>query len=1365
MREFILIQLWMTIILLKISYAQNRMPGNGVRCSINFTDCKGCGSNEQIQSYFDHASGIYCSIADCNSSVIASSINGWGCKSCSTVNGSSVLQQGQYYDPNSKNCTNTCPQGMQASFSTNYICVAPGSDVSCSVNSTDCSGCGSTTEIQSLFKFTSGTIVALSTATANKIIQKGQYYDPVGKQCTDSCPQGTQASSSTGFICQIPIIPGSQFYDGSSCVNSCPNGQIADASTGYICKPTQPAIVAAGKPVSCSTDKSTCKSCEKNPSLQNFFQYSSQNQCQVIDCQSPKLLQNLNSWTCASCDGVSGSKVPSGKCYDGSTCTSTCQISCAQNQGGLISCSSDSQSCRSCEISNTSNNFAYSSGDQCYVKDCSNGSIPALNGWICKSCYTATGNDLIYQAQYYDPSGGFCSSSCSNSDYANFNTGYTCTTPIPGKAISCSNDSKTCSGCEPANLKDSLFTYISGSKCSVIDCRATVIGKNINGWICSSCNTDTGNQAIKQGQYYDPNSQTCTDTCPQGTQASISTGLTCLPTPIPGSDVSCSINSTNCSGCGSTTTIQSLFKFTSGTSCQITDCTSTVIGKNLNGWVCNSCSTAAGSNIIQKGQFYDPVSNQCMDSCPQGTQANSSTGFVCQPLAVPGINVNCSNDSSTCSGCGSTTDIQNLFGHNSGSSCSIKDCTASVIGNNLNGWVCNSCSTASGKNIIATGQFYDGSSCVSSCPNGQIADSSTGYVCKPIQVASVAVGNPVTCSSDKSTCKSCEKNPSLQNFFQYYSQDQCKVIDCSSPKLLSNLNRWTCASCDGVPGSKVPSGKYYDGSTCISTCESNNFIHISSYIDCVKAINQTYAQNKGGLVSCSKDSTSCSACEASNGLNYFTYSSGDQCFVKDCSASTIKSLNGFICNSCSTATGNNSIHQGQYYQQGSNSCIGDCGEFQYANFYTNYVCVTPIPGKPTSCSNDSQTCSGCQPATLKDSLFTYKSGSNCFVTDCNASVIGNNINGWICNSCNTDTGASAIKQGQYYDPNSKTCTDTCPQGTQASSQTGMICLPPPNPGINVDCSINSQNCNGCGSTTEIQSLFLLAQGTKCYVKDCTSTVIGKNLNGWVCNSCSGANGSNVIQKGQFYDPVSNQCIDSCPQGTQASADFICQPLPVPGINVNCSNDSSTCSGCGSTKDIQNLFAHSSGSSCSIKDCTATVIGNNLNGWVCNSCSKASGKNVIATGQFYDGSSCVSSCPNGQKADESTGYICKPIQAPSVVVGNPVSCSTDKSTCTSCEKNPSLQNFFQYNSQNQCQVMDCSSPKLLSNLNRWTCASCNGVPGSKIPSGKYYDGSTCISTCDSKNFIHISTYFDCVKAINYSKITEFFFLLIATIFLS
>ncbi|KAL4509649.1 hypothetical protein ABPG73_022865 [Tetrahymena malaccensis] len=514
-----------------------------------------------------------------------------------------------------------------------------------------------------------------------------------------------------------------------------------------------------------------------------------------------------------------------------------------------------------------------------------------------------------------------------------------------------------------------------------------------------------------------------------------------------------------------------------------------------------------------------------------------------------------------------------------------------------------------------------------------------------------------------------------------------------------------------------------------------------------------YAQNQGGLVSCPLIKYDCYYCGQNPEINnQFSFSSQNWCFVKDCSSSFITKINGWVCNSCSTATGNGNIAKGKFHN--GKTCVNACDQGQYASFNTQYECSIPTPGNPVSCSSDSQTCSGCEPTTVIDTLFTYKSGSKCFVKDCNIYVIRTNMNGWMCQSCNGVSGSNF--QGQYFVPTARICMDACPDGTYANAQTGFNCLPKPVPGSDVTCSINSTDCSGCGSNTAVQSLFKFTSGTSCSIADCSSSVIANNLNGWVCNSCSTATGSNIIQKGQYYDPVSNQCMDTCPQGTQASSStgFICQNT-IPGINVDCSNDSSTCNGCGSTKDIQNLFTHSSGSSCSIKDCTATIIGNNLNGWVCNSCSRASGKNIIATGQFYDGSSCVSSCPKGQTADASTGYICKPTQSAIVAAGKPVSCSTDKSTCKSCEANPSLQNFFQYISENQCQVIDCSSPKLLSNLNAWVCASCDLVFGSIVPYGKCYDGSTCTSNCENASNNN---------AINHGKIAEFFFLFIIIIFL-
>ncbi|KAL4486217.1 hypothetical protein ABPG73_002857 [Tetrahymena malaccensis] len=629
------------------------------------------------------------------------------------------------------------------------------------------------------------------------------------------------------------------------------------------------------------------------------------------------------------------------------------------------------------------------------------------------------------------------------------------------------------------------------------------------------------------------------------------------------------------------------------------------------------------------GQYFD--GNQCVDFCPQGQQANPINGYMCQ-VANQGQEVNCSLTKQNCIGC--ATDqfsvLQFQFNTNT-QQCYVQDCqTKNVI--SLSGWICNSCRQAQGSGNIPQGQYYDGKTCVDSCPNGLSASLDTQFVCSPPPNPGKSVG----CSNDSKTCQGCLFTLDYVRLFTYQSDNNCSVKDCNSIIMTPFLNGFVCNSCSQASGNgNFPKGQYFDGKTCVTECPPGYTASAKTNYICQKN------------VQCSQDQSTCAGCGDTTAIQQlFTYVNGNTCVVSDCSGSKIaKKLNGYVCQSCSTTSGFDGFPTGSYYD--GNTCVNACGKGLAASQATKYTCQLQFPGNPVNCASDPSNCEGCGQTSDIQNLFTYSKGA-CIATDCSALIIGSNLNGWICNSCQNVTGPGIITQGQYFDGTK--CVTSCPAGTSASESTGFACLYPANPGSAVACSSDSSTCGGCGKTKLLQKLFTHGNGNNCSVVDCNQMVVGSNLNGWVCNSCSQASGDHNIAKGQYYN--GSTCVNSCPPGQYANAatGYVCQN-PNPGTPVACSKDSSTCGGCGSTAAIEKLFTHGTGNKCSISDCTASVIGSNLNGWVCNSCSAATGNGNISTGQYFNGTTCVASCPNGQSASEATGFECKANSGPAPVNNN------------------------------------------------------------------------------------------------------------------
>ncbi|EAR89866.1 hypothetical protein TTHERM_00635710 (macronuclear) [Tetrahymena thermophila SB210] len=1007
---------------------------------------------------------------------------------------------------------------------------------------------------------------------------------------------------------------------------------------------SQPPIV--GNSLECNFNAQSCDKCAQgSAAILKLFDYVN-GFCRVKDCSQLTIGNNLNGWVCNSCSSVS--QVPGiisqGQYFDGTKCVNQCSqgyfankengfVCQLANPGQPVDCSFDKTGCKACYFFiNQNNQFSFDKNSQmCFVNDCSSNVNSKLNGWICQSCKSAKGSGNIPKGQYYD--GQTCVDTCPQGLSASLDTQFICQPPPnPGKAVGCSKDQSTCQECEFDSSVFKQFAYQSANNCYVKDCHVTALLGLSSGWICNSCSQAQGKGNIPKGQYFD--NRNCVTNCPIGKSASAQTGFECLANPQP---TPCSQDFSTCTGCGDTAATQQLFTYINGNNCAVNDCSITTIGSNLNGWICNSCSTTEIPNTITKGRYY--YNKSCVDTCPSGYQASAATGYNCQKIN-PGSDVSCSSGNQACGNCGSTRAQQLFISSNKGQSCKVKDCSSTTIGSNLNGWICQSCLSASGTGNIASGQYFDGRSCVNTCPIGSTVSKDTGYVCQ----FPPSSGNPVPCSSDSQTCGGCGTTDDIQGLFSRGTGNTCQVTDCNLSVVGSNLNGWVCNSCSQTNSDhNIAKGQYYNGTTCVDTCPKGQQASAATGFVC------QYPPNPGSSVTCSSDSSTCNGCGQSKNISsLFTYKTGNNCSVSDCNSTVIGSnLNGWICNSCSSASGANNIVKGKYYN--GITCVDSCPAGQQANAATGFICKNiPNPGTPVACSTDSSTCNGCF-SNLGSSIFTYGTGNNCYVTDCTASTL-REYNGWVCNSCNSASGDGNIAAGQYF--NGRYCVSSCPSGQYANLSTQYVCQPiVGNPGTPVTCSSDSSTCGGCGQTNAIQNLFTFGVGNSCFVVDCTASTVGSNLNGWVCNSCSSATGNGNITVGQYYNGTT--CVASCPPGQQASLStgWVCQPIPNPGSNVTCSNDSQTCAGCGLTNDIQKLFTHGTQNQCSVTDCSSAVVGSNLNGWVCNSCSTAKGQNNIATGQYYNGTTCVASCPNGQSASASTGYVCKPGSSPAPVNNN------------------------------------------------------------------------------------------------------------------
>ncbi|EAR96657.1 immobilization antigen (macronuclear) [Tetrahymena thermophila SB210] len=585
-----------------------------------------------------------------------------------------------------------------------------------------------------------------------------------------------------------------------------------------------------------------------------------------------------------------------------------------------------------------------------------------------------------------------------------------------------------------------------------------------------------------------------------------------------------------------------------------------------------------------------------------------------------------------------------------------------------------------------------------------------------ISTAFVRAGIPVTCGNGHN-CDSCGDTADIRANFIPITWTQCMYTQCNTAP--SSISSFVCQSCFGQPNSitALNKGNYYDPSTtsCVNSCPLGTQADSSN----------TCKPNPkpGNNISCGS-SGSCSGCGATTQIaNLFTPVPGPICQVTDCSQIP-SSYNSYVCQSCYQAAGAiAALNIGNYYDLGTSACVASCPIGTKAD-NTN-TCQIVKPGNNVSCGS-SGSCSGCGATPQIANLFTPVTGLICKMNDCSQKP--SSYNSYVCQSCYQAAGAiAALNIGNYYDLGTSACVASCPIGTKADNTNTCQIV---KPGNNVSCG-SSGSCSGCGATPQIANLFTPVTGLICKMNDCSQTP--SSYNSYVCQSCYQAPGAiAALNIGNYYNPGTHACVTSCPQGTQADNTNTCQPIPTkPGNNISCGS-SGSCSGCGTTPEIVNLFTPVSGSSCKVTDCSQTPT--SYNSYVCQSCYQLTGAiAALNIGNYYDPgtNACVAECPKGKVAD-----INKTCQTPKTIIGKDVGCGTAASNgnaanCNLCGDNSTMQNLFSYDTTTagqNCQFKDCST--IPSTLNGWICNSCNGVEGSKIPVGLYFNGSTCVSTCST-----------------------------------
>ncbi|EAR81556.1 immobilization antigen (macronuclear) [Tetrahymena thermophila SB210] len=391
---------------------------------------------------------------------------------------------------------------------------------------------------------------------------------------------------------------------------------------------------------------------------------------------------------------------------------------------------------------------------------------------------------------------------------------------------------------------------------------------------------------------------------------------------------------------------------------------------------------------------------------------------------------NQNSNSLDCKGCGTTSAAIGFFVVSPSPNCKVRDCTVDP-GDNLNGWMCVSCSQ-SVTPVTAYGigkKFLQGNACTNACSNGYVVDYN--YICQPVQGADVPCGTANQAGGNASSCNGCGTTR-IQNYFQPSAANNCKVINCFNYP--SYLNSWMCKSCYGNPVAHqiYQQGQFFNGSVCVASCP----------IDQVPDQNNVCQPILGADVGCGTtnqaggQATDCQGCGANSTIQaLFKVSATPSCDVIDCTANPGANLNGWMCKSCNGNPVANAVYSaGKLFSV--NTCVATC-PVGYSADINNICQLIPVPGADVACGTAGTTggkatdCKGCGTNATIQALFTPSATPNCEVIDCTANP-GANLNGWMCKSCNGVTKAhTAYAAGKFFSVTA--CVASCSNDQSADS--------------------------------------------------------------------------------------------------------------------------------------------------------------------------------------------------------------------------------------------------------------------------------------------------------------------------------------------
>ena len=400
-----------------------------------------------------------------------------------------------------------------------------------------------------------------------------------------------------------------------------------------------------------------------------------------------------------------------------------------------------------------------------------------------------------------------------------------------------------------------------------------------------------------------------------------------------------------------------------------------------------------------------------------------------------------------------------------------------------------------------------------------------------------------------------ESNPKIK-------KSNRKLITCSSPQV-EHLG--ACVSCTvKTTGAQI----YYYNGGCVADC--NIYYQENNVDQCNMCTTGYFSRDSNTCVSsCGSyliaDSTnkSCNNCKLDYAADTAWYYNGVCVSGSFCPVPTI--LYDTSRNGCNVCTG------GKYYQPTTLDCKTTCPQYYYKNFsnprqcqnckalgkyfYIN-ACVPSCPSYTVVVDTDTNACLQCDPKFYDDT-------TNTCVTTCPEFLIPNSTTPYKCDNCKT------LSLGYSYNgacvagsgcPTGAALVNTDRNGCTLCSSIGKVldngaCLTSCSAGKAVDnneCTL----CSSLGKVLENSACVAACTSGKIIINnECVTPCSAPNiyrLNGSCVadcgpgyyfdssNTCIICNAPNVLSN--------NQCLASCPVGTVADAQRVCQtstPTPAP----------------------------------------------------------------------------------------------------------------------------------------------------------------------------------------------------------------------------